>query len=223
MPESKIVCPKCGRADAVRKVTSIVSEGTVTTDMSGLGIATSEHGGELVGMMGSATSRSVLAARLAPPVKPAQAFGYGWVGVFLFSRIGLGLFTLALILAIVACSFPILVGAYRENPALVLIPIVGVTVFVVLLLRWIVVSLVREVRKLRDERAGYPAEVEIWERSYARWKELYYCSRDDGVFLPNQTVLVPSAQMKPYLYATRREKQKHKPFKLKMDSRRNRS
>lgn len=223
MPESRIVCPKCGRADAVRKVTSIVSEGTFTTDVSGLGVATSDHGGELVGMMGSATSRSILTARLAPPVKPVQAFGYGWVGVFLFSRIGLGLFTLALILAIVACSFPILVGTYRENPALVLLPILGVTVFVVLLLRWIFVSLMREVRKTRDGRAGYPAEVETWERAYARWKELYYCSRDDGVFLLNQTVLVPSAQMKPYLYATQPEKQKRDPFKLKMDSRKNRS
>ncbi|MBE2266701.1 MAG: hypothetical protein IAE80_00620 [Anaerolinea sp.] len=204
-------------------MTSIVSEGTVTTDMSGLGVATSEHGGELVGMMGSATSRSVLAARLAPPVKPVQAFGYGWVGVFLFSRIGLGLFMLTLILAIVACSFPILVGTYRENPALVLIPILGVTVFVALLLRWIIVSLMREVRKTRDDRAGYPAEVAAWERAFARWKELYYCIRDDGVFLPDRAVLVPSAQMKQYLYAKSGEKRKRESLKLKMDSRKNRS
>ncbi|MBK9750061.1 MAG: hypothetical protein IPO91_25260 [Chloroflexi bacterium] len=204
-------------------MTSIVSEGTVTTDMSGLGVATSKHDGELVGMMGSATSRSVLAAKLAPPVRPAAAFGYGWVGVFLFSRIGLGLFSLALILAIVACSFPILVGTYRENPALVLIPIFGVTVFVVLLLRWIVVSLVREVRKIRNDRAGYPAEVETWERALERWKELYYCSRDDGVFLPSHSVLVPSVQMKQYLYAKSGEKLKREPLKLKMDSRKNRS
>ena len=223
MPESRIVCPKCGRADAVRKVTSIVLEGTVTTDMSGLGVTTSEHGGELVGMMGSATSRSVLAARLAPPVKPASAFGYGWVGVFLFSRIGLGLFTLALILAMVACSFPILVGTYRENPALVLVPILGVTIFVVLLLRWIVVSLVREVHKIRNDRAGYPAEVETWEHAFERWKELYYCLRDDGVFLPDHAALVSSAQMKQYLYAKSGEKRKRESLKLKTDSRKNRS
>lgn len=223
MSGTRAICPKCGRADAVRKVTAIVSEGTVTTDTSGLGVMTGEDGGELVGFSGVSASRSALVQKLSPPQKPSKPFGYRWVGVLLFSRIGLGVFVLMLILALIVCSFPILVGTYRENPIWVLVPILVVAVFVVLLLRWVIASLWRDVYSARVNRADFPTNYTLWERAFARWKQLYYCYRDDGVFSPNHAVFVPAGQMKQYLYATSRNKQKREPIRLKMDSRKNRS
>lgn len=206
MAETPIACPKCGRADAVRKVTSIVSDGTVLTDMSGLGFVPSERGGELVGILGSSTSRSVLVERLSPPRDPAKPSGYSWVGLFLFTRLGLALFTVAIMLATVACSFPLLIPIYREDPFLIFIPITIFAIVVVLLLRWIVTSLRRDGGTTREKRSDFPLRYQKWEHANERWQQLYYCYRDDGVFLPARTILVPVAQMKRLLYALPKQK-----------------
>lgn len=39
-----------------------------------------------------------------------------------------------------------------------------------------------------------------WERAMARWQELYYCARDDRVFIPGEHQAVPVAQMHDLLY-----------------------
>jgi hypothetical protein len=38
------------------------------------------------------------------------------------------------------------------------------------------------------------------ERAIARWDQLYYCSRDDCVFIPGETTSAPLAKMRNYLY-----------------------
>ena len=206
MAEKRIVCPKCGRADAVRKVTSIVSEGTVMTDTSGLGLATSERGGELVGMLGSSTSRSVLVEKLSPPRKPAKPFGYGCVGLFLFTRVGLALFAFLMVIAATACSFPLLITTYRENALLIFIPISLVAIITVLLLRWIVTTLWRDAHSTRENRADFPVRYQEWVRANERWQHLYYCYRDDGVFSSALDMLIPAGKMMAYLFSVQKQK-----------------
>ncbi len=54
----------------------------------------------------------------------------------------------------------------------------------------------REVEALASQAAGRA----VWERAMARWQELYYCARDDRVFIPGEHQAVPVAQMHDLLY-----------------------
>jgi hypothetical protein len=213
MPQSFVVCPECQRADAVRKVTNIVADGSVMTENYGIGLTNSE----LIGLMGTSTSCSLLAATLAPPAKPVLSFGYGCAGLFLILRTGLGLFSLMVILVILTLLFPILMPAYRNSPILLFIVIAGIGAFLLLWVRWLIVSFWRDVHRVREMQRRYPSELARWERAVARWKSLYYCSRDDGVFLAHDSFLVPVAQMNDFLYAGSREKQKVDSLNLKLE------
>lgn len=39
-----------------------------------------------------------------------------------------------------------------------------------------------------------------WERAVQRWNQLYYCARDDCVFIPGENNSAPVTQLKEYLY-----------------------
>ncbi|MEO8391399.1 MAG: hypothetical protein ABI700_00265 [Chloroflexota bacterium] len=93
MPSNRqIMCPKCGQADAVRKVSALVAEGTWTSETTGLGWGIGENSPDLLAWVGVSTARSGVAARLALPRKPAQPPGYGWAAVYGFGRLALVLF-----------------------------------------------------------------------------------------------------------------------------------
>ena len=39
-----------------------------------------------------------------------------------------------------------------------------------------------------------------WENAMRKWEQCYYCGRCDGVFIPQQSSLIPIAQMHEFLY-----------------------
>ncbi len=41
---------------------------------------------------------------------------------------------------------------------------------------------------------------QAWERAMQRWNQLYYCTRDDCVFIPGEAASAPVAQLKEHLY-----------------------
>ncbi len=43
-------------------------------------------------------------------------------------------------------------------------------------------------------------EVNRWQRAMERWNRLYYCERDDCIFLPGSDTYAPITQLKDYLY-----------------------
>ncbi len=63
------------------------------------------------------------------------------------------------------------------------------------------VSRVQQAARIQRKSSTTRAEQ---ERAMDRWRELYYCVWDDGVFDPNEKVLILTDQMLDYLY--RREK-----------------
>lgn len=223
MSESRVVCPKCGRADAVRKVSSIVSAGTTYTENQTLGMGIDGKDLEFFSGFGSSQSRSALASALSCPLKPSSPPNGGGLRRFPITRLTCAGFLLALIGVCAIVTYLVFFPTYRNVPLFGLLPIALFVSSAVVLLRGIWISVQREAHSDHEKAHSYPIELQRWERAVERWEQLYYCFRDDGVFLPNHAVLVPSAQMKQYLYATRREKQKRDPFKLKMDSRKNRS
>jgi hypothetical protein len=217
MRESNLVCPKCGRADAVRKVTSIVNDGTTHTESNRLGMSISGDEIEFYSGLGSSASHTGLVSSLAAPKKPSQPSRKGWSAIFPGFRLNCAGSFLGLIMLSMVCSFPVLYPTYRENPLLIFVPVIIFVASAIVLMRWVWLSNRRETQMLREGDAHYPLEIERWKRALARWDQLYYCYRDDGVFLPNHAVFVPIAQMKQYLYAKSGGKRKREPLKLKKD------
>lgn len=201
MPEKQVVCPKCGQFDAIRKVSSIVSEGTTFTENSGLGIAFSKEDVQFFNAFGTSYSRSNLASALSRPQKPSKPSAQGCLRILPLTSIGCMLTILTIIAAAGVCSFPFLYSTYRENPILFLIPFVVFVVVGIVLTRWILLSLRRETRTTSQKQTEYPLQLQNWERAVQRWEHLYYCYRDDGVFLPSQPRLVPLNDMQSFLYA----------------------
>ncbi len=56
-------------------------------------------------------------------------------------------------------------------------------------------------KRASEHRRQYLTEKARWERAMPRWEGLYYCARDDGVFVPGETSLTPIGQPQTYLYA----------------------
>src|SRR3954468_20178794 len=67
------VCPVCGQTDAVRKVSSVVSEGTSSTDQ--FGVAPNLLGRDLYVLGSQGTMVTELAQRLTPTTKRPGGIG----------------------------------------------------------------------------------------------------------------------------------------------------
>ena len=55
-------------------------------------------------------------------------------------------------------------------------------------------------RQSRKRKQAFKEEKAIWEKAFNKWNQLYYCARDDGVFIPGQNRFVPVDQMTSFLY-----------------------
>lgn len=206
MSEKKLVCPKCGRADAIRKVTSIVREGITHTDSTRLGMSISGDNTQFSTGIGNAVSRTGLASILASPKKPVQPSQDGWSGIFPKFHWNCAGSILGLMICGAVGSFPLLFTTYRENPLLIFVPVIIILCAAAIMIRWAWLSSRRETRKLREAEAQYPLQVEAWKHALERWEQLYYCQRDDGVFIPAQTQLIPVNQMQAFLYSANKKK-----------------
>lgn len=206
MRDHKLVCPKCGRADAIRKVTSIVDEGTTYTDSNRLGMSIRGDDTQFYNGLGRSVSRTELASALESPRKPTQPFRRGWSGIFPNFHWNCAGSILGVIILGAVCSFPLLQTTYRENPLLIFVPVVILLFSAIVLIRWAWISSRRETRTLLEAEAQYPLQVEAWKRALERWKQLYYCQRDDGVFIPAQTRLIHVNEMRAFLYASDKKK-----------------
>jgi len=61
----------------------------------------------------------------------------------------------------------------------------------------IVLAVVFAVYSARQQKVN--EEMPKWESAIRRWNQLYYCSRCDGVFIPEKTLLVPSEMTRGFL------------------------
>ena len=202
----RVVCPKCKRSDNIQKVTAIVTQGTgVIEEHGGIDIDT-EYGMDVIPLTYSSVARSNLARKLAAPEKPLQSKSYGCIAALFISRLGIALVVSMILVALFLCSFPFLAATYAQNNTLfigILIAgfgIIGLVLFSSIRAGW------RQLRSASEQRKFHDARVQAWEVSYKRWQQLYYCFRDDGVFLPGQSSFVPVNQMSDYLKAASERK-----------------
>jgi hypothetical protein len=205
-----ILCPKCGRADAVRKVSAIVAKGTRTGETGGIALGLGDRSFDLMPFVGTSISRSALAARLAPPARPAKPLGYGWMAAFMVGRLALVLCVGLLLIGTILLSFPLLINTYSQNRMLLLIPIIILITFVVSAVCWVARAGTSDVHLINGERNSYDVRLRAWESAMEQWNELYYCSRDDGVFQANPPKLLPKLLYRTRLTFTEKRPKLHK-------------
>lgn len=174
-----LVCPRCGQLDQVRKVSSISAD-----------------------------------RRLAAPQNPlaaVQGYNPGLVGTTTFTAVWTILLMIATLVALVAVlSLANDLNNLEHYALLGQNPVPGITQLVLIIagccVLWVLgIAMIRgRLRRARRQReqaiaqakAQAQAQVPAWERAMATWRQLYYCGRDDTVFVPGKPdTLVPAEHM----------------------------
>jgi hypothetical protein len=175
-----VVCPRCHQVAPVQKVSAIVSAGVSNIQLAGATVGASY---DLTGSGGLAlgaahtklagNQQSLLAQRLAPPVKPVAKF-QGFTYFFT---------------AIIMIPIAILIGGLANAK-------VGPVVFVIGMLFYTCVKAYKEWKAAEDCKL---IAVPAWERHMAQWNGLYYCHHCDHTFTPREesTDLSPTASRPP--------------------------
>ncbi len=218
---SSLACPNCGLSDPVQKV-SVLYEGNTKewTETTGSGDSRSTVVRQ---------AKTLLGQRLTPPPKPSAGLDPKWVwwggcGILAFiaitggipACIGLAvgvLIPLGLLLVGVSESGAVSPGMLEqlnlpEWAGWVGAACLGVVGLIVLIVGvWLTVRIVSWLRaqytlSMQNHQrrvAETEAELPRWERALEKWKQLYYCTRDDVVFMAGKRA-APSAEMLKYLY-----------------------
>jgi hypothetical protein len=166
-------CPVCGQIDQVQKVSAIVAG--QTQHVSGVGYDGSYSG----------TQVSTLARKLEAPHQPSPGIqgkliwmSWAVLGIF-FGSVAIG-----------SCNT--LVSSATQDP-------VGIYVYGSLFLLALV-ACIYGVRKQNASNADFErTKLPQWKHKMKRWNQLYYCYRDDVVYIPGEAS-VPVSRMMEYLY-----------------------
>jgi predicted RNA-binding Zn-ribbon protein involved in translation (DUF1610 family) len=219
--ESYARCPKCGRNDRVEKVTAILSSHTqtVTSTEERTELYTDSKGKQhtrTVKVPITKLQMSDLAARLSHPDTPSFAGHVGKNPTGTLLALGI-LITCASVLALGAgvCTAFGAFGTQQGPEADVLAtglatmvtcafpPLVGLAAGVALTYwaakRRRVAS--ESYRLALEQAASARKEVQQrWQKARDRWENLYYCYRDDCVFVPDEGTFAPLSRKAEYLY-----------------------
>lgn len=197
----RVVCPKCQRSDRVQKVSTIVAQGTKVVEEERGYFVETDHGPDFIPSPYNSVARTALARKLAPPAKPPQRKSNGCVAALFLSRLGAVLLVSLILVMLFFCTYPFLAATYTQNNVL----FIGVLVFGIaiigLTLLWAVRAGWKQSRSTAEWNNSYDARVREWEAAYARWKQLYYCFRDEVVFIPGHSTLMAAEQVQNYLNA----------------------
>ncbi len=186
-------CPICGSMDQTAKVSALIRSGSANGTAKGGTIGTTGLG---LGMA-QLSMTSSLAQSLQPPVKPKPAkepetthssngaATGGCLSVIL-------LWTLAVILGFKASLF------------------LDIIVFILgaILGSKIGGEIVRRSSDVAVERMKHEVvqnEIKEWPTAMSRWEKLYYCQRDDIVFLPETREHVKVSNIRRLLYSNKVE------------------
>ncbi len=184
-------CPQCGKDDKMQKVSTIVA--SQTREISGGSWQTEVY----VDKKGkkqsedhytpySGTEMSVLAQRLSAPGKPDA--GSNALAV-------MGAVTLLGISGLCGCIG--LFASSDKNSGSIVPILIAIVCGLIGIVIWV------SSNNSHQERVEQVQRVEIprWEKAMVRWNQLYYCFRDDRVFIPSEKA-VPISQMMEYIYRT---------------------
>jgi hypothetical protein len=224
MTNSPIACPQCGLADPVQKV-SVLYEGNTKewTETTGSGDSRSTVVRQAKTLLGQRlTPPPKPSAGLDP-----KWLWWGGCGVLAFIALTGGIpACIGLVAAIIGLLVPLGIVAVGVSETGVAPPAIleqlnlpdwagwagaaclGLGLLIVLVVgAWLTARVVGWLRaqyslSLQNHQqrvAETEAELPRWERALEKWKQLYYCTRDDVVFVAGKRP-APSAEMLKYLY-----------------------
>jgi hypothetical protein len=169
---SLVTCPLCGQSDQVEKVSTIYMSGIADKRSPEIRRATQMPTQKL----------RLLSQVLAPPssgksapVRPVHP---------------------DTVLIVFSCILPIfLFGILKQQPV-TLVPVLLVLACLYGLYFYKRQAIIAKFEREQDSQTQAQARI---ERGIKTWMKLYYCDRDEGVFLPGKDELVPVDQMTSYL------------------------
>lgn len=177
--EPGLICPRCGQLDQVRKVSSIASDRRLAAPPDPLAAVEGYDPGRV----------------------GTSSYTAGWTILLMVGSVILACFGLSFLLAAFGVDGP-RPSDQGRNQLLALLA--------VLIAGWCVVCLFgitrirRRIRRAEQRRqqaiaqvkAKAQTQVPAWERAMATWRQLYYCGRDDMVFVPGKLdTIVPAEYM----------------------------
>jgi hypothetical protein len=177
MPK-KVVCPVCSQADQVEKASTLYLIGI------GLNQADSQEQVPNPELRRKPTPHErALSRRLAPPSSSRQ------VNMRLVHPD-----TVVVGFSLIAPIF--LYGILTSQPGM-FVPLLILLAAIYGLYLWKRKTIIA---RFEEQQASRQAADERIKRGIARWMKLYYCARDDGVFVPGGDELIPADQIAGYLY-----------------------
>ncbi len=208
------ICPTCKQSDQAQKVTSLYASNTKEWKETSTGIdswgntTTTEH---------LRKAHTTLGIKLKLPDEPSGPTHPGlWYGIGAILAFVIFVFVCSFIFVPLGFIVPLL-GGMAFLPDLGGIPawvvtavIVGVSLlcFAVLglaLLNWlsrkIRTRFDRDMKSYKDKKVVFDRdELPRWQRAKSRWEQLFYCMRDETVFIPAENKPVKADDMEKYLY-----------------------
>lgn len=207
-------CPKCRQTDQIQKVTSTYGLNTkewyetrTSTDSDGHTSSYQERH----------EAHTQLGLKLKMPAQPAQPTHPGlWYGIGVF--VAFIIATALCPIALIPLSFIIpLLGASAFIPDISGIPtwvittaVIGLPTLCVIalgvgLLVWLGIKVKqrfdRDMKNYKDKKVTWDRdEMPRWQAAKNRWDQLYYCMRDETVFIPSENKAVALDDMVKYLY-----------------------
>lgn len=181
-PTKQVVCPECGRSEGIEKVSTIYLAGIKK------GRASSQPGDDLAAQVLerlpglSAQDLHTLSRGLAPPAE------------------GKGIPTRPvhpdLVVMVFSLVMPIFIIGILNQQRGALIPILVVLALAYGLYFFKRKDIIAKFNRAQDEQKEKQKRI---ERGVQQWMKLYYCSQDEGVFLPGKKELIPVAEIIQYL------------------------
>jgi hypothetical protein len=175
-------CPICKQIDRVEKVSAVYEAGTAIGAYAGGTVGVGLAGGVVgVGMAQTnltGTTQTNRSLRLAPPPPPPPPQGAGCAMA--------GLLFLSLVVGLIGLGM-----ALSDNTE----HLVGAALFVVGAAGFVSIVVVIG-RNARVKKAEHARQVARWRQAVANWERLYYCGRNDIVFIPgNPETCVPAYEL----------------------------
>jgi hypothetical protein len=182
-----ISCPHCGLVDRVQKVSALVESGTVAGRYS-----------TTAGTHISAVTLSAKASQLARPREPTYKGSWGCFSVFfVLFLLFWGFAPIVTVLAEAGSGHMTSDSPSEIAGSLGITALVGVFFFFFV---WLIVH--NKSKTNQKRRTQYERDKAEYARALITWNSLYYCERDDVVFLPGKAgACLPASQISGLLYS----------------------
>jgi hypothetical protein len=210
-------CPLCKRNDQVEKVSAILNKQTSQSDgytpqQEVYSDSDGHAHSRTVNVPTHTTHKTDLARRLDPPQEPDEPKG-GCVWI---------IFVIAIILSVpvfvctfmgiagISFGFSPLFGKESLAQILVFIPplfcasIAALFILIIMFLVW-KYSKKKDEARVIQEKIIFAQKYRDWQQAYSRYVNLYYCGRDDIVFIPGEKTSANVVHMMEYLYTIPRK------------------